>query len=598
MGAGRSASSAVNLPRRGSSPPPALPRSLGATSPGRLALFSGVRYLVPVLTLLALAASPGIVVPRGRLVALLTAQVAFGLAVQALATHQPRALGAAVWMGILVDFAVIGGLAASTGGAASPLVFLFTLEVLAAGILLSSTIGVRLLGLATAAIITLDVVGSQGLVPRGDAVPRGLQAVAALWVVGGLAILFSVANERELRRRNAELATIRRVTLDIEDTLSLEEILADLCRGVVEEFGFSGAAVLLRGEHGLACMGAHGATGRLGAAIEERGSLREAIRSGAPVVVTSDQAREDGSMSEIFGPRGYVVVPLEDEGALVATRAGRRGRPGVLRVREIDALTSLAHHAVLALANARLHARVSEMAIRDPLTGLANHGEFQRVLAHEVGRLERFTTLRAPGHHLSLLLVDIDSFKALNDRYGHPAGDAVLKEAARAISSAVRSFDVVARYGGEEFAVVLPETDELAARQVAERVREGVRRAVLEPGSAVRRRPVTVSVGAATAPEDGTGPAALIARADQALYRSKQAGRDRVTRASDLRRTRKVVALKRARPKGAGRAKAGQGAERAKVTRRRREPAAPLARAGARRARGPSSRPRPRTPRG
>ena len=554
------------------------PRSLGVAAPDRLSIFFGARYLTPLLVLVTLAASPNVPIARGRLVTILTAQVAFGLAAQVLAMRIPRMLGAAVWASVLVDVTSVAGLSAATGGAASPLVFLFTLQAVAAGILLSSASGLRLLVLCSGAIVGLDLAGSAGLIRSPGGLPRGLQAMAALWVVAGSAILFSASNERELRRRNAELATIRRVTLDIEDTLSLDEILADLCRGVVDAFRFTAAAVLLREGDVFVCRGAHGATGRIGARIDDRGPLREAIEAGRPVVVPGDQARSDATMGDVLGTRGYVVVPLGHDGALIATRSGRRGRPGTVRLREIDALSSLAHHAILALTNANLHAEVRDMAIRDPLTGLVNHGEFQRVLAHESGRLERFSTLRSPGHRLSLLMIDIDHFKALNDRFGHPAGDAVLAAVSRAISGAVRSFDIAARYGGEEFAVVLPETDEEGAKHVAERVRESVAASVAAPGAGPRRR-VTVSIGSATAPTDGTTPAELLTSADDALYRSKESGRNRVTLAGTLRiRTRKVAALRR-------------------PSRRRPGPAERRAAAGARHAPAQSSRPKRRTPR-
>jgi diguanylate cyclase (GGDEF)-like protein len=550
----------------------------GVAAPDRLSIFFGARYLTPLLVLITLAASPNIPVTRGRIVALLTAQVAFGLAAQTLAMKIPRMLTPAVWSSILIDVAAIAGLCAATGGTASPLVFLFTLQAVAAGILLSSASGVRVLLLASGAVVAMDVLGTAGLIRSPGGLPRGLQAMAALWVVAGSAILFSTSNERELRRRNAELATIRRVTLDIEDTLSLDEILADLCRGVVDAFRFTAAAVLIREGDAFACRGAYGATGRLGATIDDRGPLREAIEAGRPVVVSGDEARSDATMADVLGTRGYLVVPLGRDGALVATRSGRRGRPGIVRVREIDALASLAHHAILALTNANLHAEVRDMAIRDPLTGLVNHGEFQRVLAHEAGRLERFSTLRSPGHRLSLLMIDIDHFKALNDRFGHPAGDAVLASVSRAISGAVRSFDIAARYGGEEFAVVLPETDDEGAKQVAERVREAVAASVSAPGNGPRRR-VTVSIGSATAPADGVTPAELLGSADDALYRSKEAGRNRVTLAGSMQiRTRKVAAMKR-------------------PSRRRRAQASGRAGGGSRRVPARSSRPTRRTPR-
>ncbi|MEX2557130.1 MAG: sensor domain-containing diguanylate cyclase [Actinomycetota bacterium] len=553
-------------------------RPFGGFTPDRLSIFFSVRYLTPVLVLVTLAASPEAPLPRGRLVTLLIAQAAFGLATQTLAIRMPRILGVAVWCSVLGDVAVIAGLAAATGGAASPLVFLFTLQAIAAGILLSSSVGVRLLLLSSSAILALDVAGSAGLIRSPGGFPRGLQAMAALWVVAGSAILFSTSNERELRRRNAELATIRRVTLDIEDTLSLEEILADLCRGVVDGFGFSGAAVLFREESGFVCSGGYGSTGLIGTKVEDRGPIREATEAGTPIVVSRDEARRDGTLTDVIGTRGYVLVPLGRDGALVATRTGRRGRPGLVRLREIEALSSLAHHAILALTNARLHESVRDMAKRDPLTGLLNHGEFQRVLASESGRLERFSSLRTSGHRLSLLLIDIDRFKLLNDRYGHPSGDAVLRKVADAINDAVRSFDVVARYGGEEFAVVLPETDEEGALQVAERVRQAVANTVAAPKLGPRRR-ITVSIGSATAPSDGSNPAELIAAADDALYRAKDMGRNRVTAASQLRdRTRRVVALKA-------------------PSRRRPAPAARRAAAGSGRAPEPSSRPKRRTPR-
>jgi len=549
------------------------PRSFAGAAPDRLTLFFVVRYCTPLLVLIALASSD-VAVPRGRVVALLLAQAAFGLSTQVLTQRIRGILAPVMWVSMIGDLAVIGALCAATGGAGSPLIFLFTLEVVAAGILLSSVVGVRLLVVSTAAIFILDLANSAGLIDGHASLPKGMQAIAALWLVAGSAILFSMSNERELKRRNGELATIRRVTLDIEDTLSLEEILADLCRGVVEAFRFSSAAVLLREGDAFVCRGRHGAAGRIGAVVEDAGALHDALASNMPCVVPTEDSRRDATLAEIVGTRGYVLVPLGGDGALVATRAGRRGRPGVVRAREIEALASLAHHAVLALANARLHAAVTDMAIRDPLTKLVNHGEFQRVLAHECARAERFTT--AAGHGPSVMMVDIDRFKALNDRFGHPAGDAVLASVARAISSAVRSFDVVARYGGEEFGIVLPETDPEGALQVAERVRRAVRETVDVPGKGGRRT-VTVSIGVASVPQDAHGPADLVARADDALYRSKENGRDRVTMASAPRSTARRATRVSSPPRP------GRGAHRA--------------RAGWRHAPARSSRPTRRTPR-
>jgi diguanylate cyclase (GGDEF)-like protein len=544
---------------------------------GRVAVYFGVRYLTPLMVLIAVAA--GVQRPNIRfLTALLTAQVAIALATHALAARGGAAVGISLWIAMVLNVTAISALVAQTGGAGGPLTFLYTVDALAAGILLSSRAGVRMLILSTLAIVALDVVMRQPASGTATFLPRGLETVAALWIIGGAGTLFSVYNERELRRRNAELGTIRQVTLDIEDTLTLEEIFGDLSRGVVEAFGFEGAAVLLREGDTMRCAAAHGVTGALGAQLDLRGRLASALALAQPLVTARAEAITDGALIPLIGNRGYVAVPIAEDGLLIATRAGRRRRPGTVRSHEIEALDRLAHHARLAIANARLHARVSEMATTDPLTGLANHGEMQRRLAFETGRLQRFATLRGAGHRLSFLLLDIDNFKRFNDRYGHQAGDEVLKGVAAAVRTAVRTFDVVARYGGEELAVILPETGVEAAREVAERVRRSVAAYPFPSYNGGKPVRVTISIGIATAPDSGQAPTLLVKQADAALYRAKDEGRNRVRHASDVPMPiARVLAMDPTRPRR------GQDGARA--------------RAGSRRARARSSLPRPRTPR-
>ena len=252
------------------------------------------------------------------------------------------------------------------------------------------------------------------------------------------------------------------------------------------------------------------------------------------MVTNGAQARQDATLLPLIGPRGYLAIPLAEDGLLIVTREGRKGRAGVLRSHEIEALDRLAHHARLAIANARLHEKVQAMAITDSLTGLANHGEMQRQLATEVGRLERYETLRGKGHELSLILLDIDNFKTFNDTYGHQAGDAVLKGVATALQNAVRTFDVVARYGGEEFAVILPETTAESAGIVGERIREAVSSYPFATRTGQKSVKVTVSVGLATAPGDADDPQHLIAAADRALYHAKETGKNRVVHVQEI----------------------------------------------------------------
>jgi two-component system, cell cycle response regulator len=170
---------------------------------------------------------------------------------------------------------------------------------------------------------------------------------------------------------------------------------------------------------------------------------------------------------------------------------------------------------------AEANARLAQLAVTDGLTGLYNHRHFHERLTLEVERSQR------SGLPLSLLMLDVDHFKQFNDTFGHPAGDEVLRQLARVLTDTRRANDVVARYGGEEFAVILVDTAKFTAAKVAERVRE---RIAAHDFSDAAQRPgkISVSLGVATFPEDGTDAEALVRSADTALYAAKRAGRNRV----------------------------------------------------------------------
>jgi two-component system, cell cycle response regulator len=166
------------------------------------------------------------------------------------------------------------------------------------------------------------------------------------------------------------------------------------------------------------------------------------------------------------------------------------------------------------------------LATRDELTGLLNRREYDRVLAEEEDRAERF------GNTLALVIVDLDRFKSINDLHGHPAGDAVLREAGRRIGGVIRTVDRAARIGGEEFALILVQTDRLAALEVAKRAIVAVSNEPIRigPGHSIS---VTASAGVAELPADAREAGQLFAAADKALYTAKAQGRNRALLAGD-----------------------------------------------------------------
>ncbi len=197
--------------------------------------------------------------------------------------------------------------------------------------------------------------------------------------------------------------------------------------------------------------------------------------------------------------------------------------PCALRPADVARLTQLAARAAFPIQRALAQRDIETLAYSDAMTGLDNFRQFERALRDELGRAERY------GRPLSLLMLDIDHFKAFNDTLGHPAGDALLAQIGTVLRNALRSVDRPARYGGEEFAVILPETGADEAGLIAERVRRAVAEAAFAlTGTDGGTTRVTISVGFATCPQDARADADLIRCADAALYAAKRSGRNTV----------------------------------------------------------------------
>jgi two-component system cell cycle response regulator len=251
---------------------------------------------------------------------------------------------------------------------------------------------------------------------------------------------------------------------------------------------------------------------RVRAALAQAGT---AGRIQARTVVAADEsAPEDQALG------GFAAVPI----------AGGEGLAGLLALagRHVGAgqerdpfLRQVAAQAHIVLQNSRLFERVQDLAIRDSLTDVFNHRHSVELIQQEVARVARYE-----GRSLSVIMLDVDHFKDVNDQLGHLGGDAVLRELARQLREGVREVDAVGRYGGEEFVLLLPETGYDEAVLTAERLRRRIEQHGFQAGERVLR--VTVSLGVASYPGGSADSAAtLIREADRALYRAKQEGRNR-----------------------------------------------------------------------
>ncbi len=276
---------------------------------------------------------------------------------------------------------------------------------------------------------------------------------------------------------------------------------------------------------------------------QERGRLREATLRFSEglgvshdavqllrVVVESAVEATQATGGVITGPHGERFIAGEPEKGKEQSewslRAGRENLGTLVlsgdhfNEEELEMVALLCGHAAVALDNARLHRIVERQALVDGLTGLANRRRSESALDEEIVRASRL------GGELTLAILDIDHFKDVNDRYGHAAGDSVLKELALVLNHSLREIDTAGRWGGEEFALILPGTDTAGGARLCERIRLTLadRRIPIEDGTTVT---VTASFGVAGFVRTGSRER-LLAAADEALYRAKRGGRNRV----------------------------------------------------------------------
>ncbi|BCL15517.1 diguanylate cyclase [Micromonospora sagamiensis] len=335
----------------------------------------------------------------------------------------------------------------------------------------------------------------------------------------------------------------------LASTHDLDRILRVILHSAIAATGARSGAVLLVEEDdvlvGRCLAGSDGDD-----EAPEPAALRVPVGSGVvgAVAATGEPRRgrvEPGDTPPGEPGRTYVAVPFAAPGAAadVPGRAAVTGEaaPGTLGVLvlydrlgadgfdddDLVTLRTFAGHAAVAVENVRVHEEAQRLSLTDPLTGLWNYRYLRESIRREVERASRF------GRMLSVLALDLDLFKKVNDTYGHAVGDAVLVEFARRVRGEIREVDLAFRQGGEEFVLLLPETDARGAAIVAERLGAAVRDSPIVtesrsggPGAGPVRIPVTVSVGIAVYPDHASTAQQVLDAADAALYAAKAAGRD------------------------------------------------------------------------
>jgi two-component system, cell cycle response regulator len=272
---------------------------------------------------------------------------------------------------------------------------------------------------------------------------------------------------------------------------------------------------------------------------DNHGLVANVVRYGAPL-----PGRDVGAMdrqvifddeTQIRGLHSLKIFPLVAANRILGTLVVGSRKKANFDSDELRMLEVIAIQAAQAVLRAQLFEQMEKMATTDGLTGLLNHRTFQTRFDEALATAARY------GRKLSFVLTDVDKFKAVNDTYGHPMGDQVLKGVAKILKEQARDTDIVARYGGEEFALVMPETDAAGAQVIAERIRERLMREVFHTDKGPLT--VTLSLGIATSPDVSKEKHQLIELADQCLYFCKRNGRNQSITATQMLAQRTKAAV-------------------------------------------------------
>jgi diguanylate cyclase (GGDEF)-like protein len=309
--------------------------------------------------------------------------------------------------------------------------------------------------------------------------------------------------------------------------LEIDELLRKVCTFLLQAFPVDHVAVLLLEDEKLVFRAHKGHLTPLlregTPLVDSDGICKQTLRSGKPIMV-NDVSEAKGYIQGFAETQSELCIPLVSFGQVVGALCLESDRANAFDQGDVPALESVADICANAIQNAHYFERVRHMAYVDGLTGVFNRRYFEIRVTEEIERAKRYTGA------MSLIMIDLDHFKRLNDEFGHLMGDDVLRQISTIFTQNLRKVDVACRYGGEEFAIIVPETTGEDAYYVAEKLRKAIQTAVF-PGVP---RPVTISAGVASYPVNGEARDELIKAADEALYQAKQSGRNTVVASAGI----------------------------------------------------------------
>ncbi|TES88663.1 MAG: diguanylate cyclase, partial [Dehalococcoidia bacterium] len=326
-----------------------------------------------------------------------------------------------------------------------------------------------------------------------------------------------------LREREEELSVINRCSAVITSSLDIQEIYDSFIGELKKVVDTNWASIVLIEDSHINILALYseiGSAWKLGERVPLRGTGTEWVAINKQAILEPDLTQSGQFVTAKYhhrqGIRSIAYFPLIVKGVVIGSFVVASREPNAYSQRHMTLLEQLASQIAMSVENSRLYAEAEEKARIDELTDLLNRRSLDELMAAEIKRHSRY------GGVFSLIILDLDGFKAFNDNYGHPAGDKLLKEIGGVLKATIRSTDQAFRYGGDEFAVLLPNTPIDAALQVADRTRRKVASKAKAGHIAI-----TASLGLATWPADGATADEIVNAADTALYRAKREGGNR-----------------------------------------------------------------------